>query len=61
MILKSKSLITILCLSIIGAVGMLVGAFFLQKADITTFAGDGYILEVSAEPGNEQVVKSNRI
>ena len=61
MLRKSKSMMVILCLTVLGMIGMLVGAFFLHKTNMKTFSEDGYILTADAQAGAENVLVSERV
>lgn len=61
MLLKSKSVITVIGLGLFALVCIVAGALLMNRADITEFSNDGYILTASAEEGSENVMVSEQI
>lgn len=61
MLLKSKSVITVIGLGLFALVCIVAGALLMNRADITEFSNDGYVLTASAEEGSENVMVSEQI
>lgn len=61
MLLKSKSMITVIGLALVGLLTLAVGAFILQSPKKTTFEEDGYVLTASAQKGQENVTVSRQL